>query len=85
MRELELKWIKLLQKHHPLGFKYNNYHEGNISRLSDFDVLFDHILNKFNVGLSPTPKVHPTDSDPGLQTKIPFDMFHIYCYSACMQ
>ena len=36
--ELELKWIKLLQTQHPLGFNDNIYHEGNISRLPDFDV-----------------------------------------------
>ena len=36
--ELELKWIKLLQTPHPLGFNDNIYHEGNISRLPDFDI-----------------------------------------------
>ena len=36
--ELELKWIKLLQTPHPLGFSDNIYHEGNFSRLPDFDV-----------------------------------------------
>ena len=36
--ELELKWIKLLQTTHPLCFNDNIYHEGNISRLPDFDV-----------------------------------------------
>ena len=36
--ELELKWIKLLQIPHLLGFNDNIYHEGNISRLPDFDV-----------------------------------------------
>ena len=36
--ELELKWIKLLQTPHPLGFNDNIYHKGNISRLPDFDV-----------------------------------------------
>ena len=36
--ELELKWIKLLKTPHPLGFNDNIYHEGNISRLPDFDV-----------------------------------------------
>ena len=36
--ELELKWIKLLQTPHPLDFNDNIYHEGNISRLPDFDV-----------------------------------------------
>ena len=36
--ELKLKWIKLLQTPHPLGFNDNIYHEGNISRLPDFDV-----------------------------------------------
>ena len=41
--ELELKLIKLLQTPHPLGFNDNVYHEGNISRLPDFDAfsLFD--------------------------------------------
>ena len=38
--ELELKWIKLLQIPHPLGFNDNIYHEDNISRLPDFDVFF---------------------------------------------
>ena len=38
--ELELKWIKLLQTPHPLGFNDNIYHQGNISRLPDFDVFF---------------------------------------------
>ena len=50
-----------------------------------FDMQHDYILIKFNFDLDPTPYVHPTGSDPGLQTKIPFDMFHIYCCSACMQ
>ena len=36
--ELELKWIKLLQTPHSLGFNDNIYHEGNISRLPDFDI-----------------------------------------------
>ena len=35
--ELELKWKKLLQTPHPLGLNDNIYHEGNISRLPDFD------------------------------------------------
>ena len=35
--ELELKWIKLLQTPHPLGFNDSICHEGNISRLPDFD------------------------------------------------
>ena len=38
--ELELKWIKLLQTPHPIGFNDNIDHEGNISRLPDFDVFF---------------------------------------------
>ena len=38
--ELELNRIKLLQTPHPLGFNDNIYHEGNISRLPDFDVFF---------------------------------------------
>ena len=35
----ELKWIKLLQTPFPLGFNYNIYHGGNISKIHDFDVL----------------------------------------------
>ena len=36
--ETELKWIKLLQTPFPLGFNYNIYHQGDISKMSDFDV-----------------------------------------------
>ena len=36
--ETELKWIKLLQASFPLGFNDNIYHEGNISKMPDFDV-----------------------------------------------
>ena len=36
--ETELKWIKLLQTPFPLGFNDNMYHEGNISKMPDFDV-----------------------------------------------
>ena len=36
--ETELKWIKLLQSASPLGFNDNIYHEGNISKMPDFDV-----------------------------------------------
>ena len=35
--ELELKWIKRLQIPFPLGFNDNIYHEGNISKMPDFD------------------------------------------------
>ena len=38
--ETELKWIKFLQSHFPLGFNDNIYHEGNISKMPDFDVCF---------------------------------------------
>ena len=34
--ELELKWIKLFQTLHLLGFNDNIYHECNNSRLPDF-------------------------------------------------
>ena len=37
-RGLELKWVKVLQTPHSLGFNDNIYHEGNISRLPDFDI-----------------------------------------------
>lgn len=36
--ETELKWIKFLQTPYPLGFNDNIYHEGNISKMPDFDV-----------------------------------------------
>ena len=36
--ETELKWIKLLQTPIPLGFNDNIYHQGNISKMPDFDV-----------------------------------------------
>ena len=36
--ETELQWIKLLQTPFPLGFNDNIYHEGNISKMPDFDV-----------------------------------------------
>ena len=36
--ENELKWIRLLQTPFPLGFNDNIYHEGNISKMPDFDV-----------------------------------------------
>ena len=36
--ETELKWIKLLQTPYPLGFNDNIYHEGNLSKMLDFDV-----------------------------------------------
>ena len=35
--DLELKWIKRLQTPFPLGFNDNIYHEGNISKMPDFD------------------------------------------------
>ena len=38
--ETELKWIKLLQTPYPLGFNDNIYHEGNLSKMPDFDVFF---------------------------------------------
>ena len=36
--ETEPKWIKSLQTTFPLGFDDNIYHEGNISKMPDFDV-----------------------------------------------
>ena len=38
--ELELKWIKRLQAPFPLGFNDNIYHEGNISKMPDFNAFF---------------------------------------------
>ena len=39
--ETELKWIKSLQTPFPLGFNGNIYQEGNISKMPDFDVIFN--------------------------------------------
>ena len=36
--ETELKWIKCLQTPFPQGFNDTIYHEGNISKMPDFDV-----------------------------------------------
>ena len=36
--EPEFKWIKRLQTPFPLGFNDNIYHEGNSSKMPDFDV-----------------------------------------------
>ena len=38
--ETELKWVNFLQSQFPLGFNDNIYHEGNISKMPDFDVFF---------------------------------------------
>ena len=37
--ETELKWIKFLQSPFPLGFNDYIYHEGNISKMPNFDVV----------------------------------------------
>ena len=52
--ELELKWSKRLQTPFPLGFNDNIYHEGNISKMPDFDVysLFDIKKRKHKTVLS---------------------------------
>ena len=36
--ETELKWIQLLQTAFPLGLNDNMYHQGNLSKMPDFDV-----------------------------------------------
>ena len=36
--ETEIKWIRLLQTPFPLRFNENIYHEGNISKMPDFDM-----------------------------------------------
>ena len=38
IHETELRWIKFSQTPFPLGFNDNIYHEGNISKIADFDV-----------------------------------------------
>ena len=49
--ELELKWIKSLQTPFPFGFNDNIYHEGNISKMPDFDAFF--LLDIKNVTNNP--------------------------------
>ena len=44
--ETEIKWIKLLQTPYPLGFNDNIYHEGNLSKMPDFDVFSSLELRK---------------------------------------
>ena len=41
----------------------------------------DHILKKFNFGIGP----HPLSPESGLQTIIPFDMFHICLHAKFQQ
>ena len=36
--ETELNWIKSLQKHFPLGLNDKIYHEGNISKMLNFNI-----------------------------------------------
>ena len=38
--KLNLNELNFLQSHFPLGFNDNIYHEGNISKMPDFDVFF---------------------------------------------
>ena len=38
--KLNLNKLKFLQSHFPLGFNDNIYHEGNISKIADFDGFF---------------------------------------------
>ena len=47
--ETELKWIKLLQTPFPLGFNDNIYHEGNISKMPDFDVFLSWKFENVNL------------------------------------
>ena len=47
--ETELKWKKLLQSASPLDFNDDIYHEGNISKMPDFDVFY---LLEFRKGKS---------------------------------
>ena len=49
-----------------------------------FDLQHDHILTKITLSSAKTPKSTGA-SDTGLQTKIPLDMFQLYCSSVCMQ
>ena len=46
---MEIKWIIFLQTPFPVGLNDNSYHEGNISKMADFDVFF---LLKFRKGKS---------------------------------
>ena len=47
--ELLIVLIKLLQTPNPLGLNDNIYHEGNISRLPDFDIFFSFAISNLMV------------------------------------
>ena len=49
--ETELKWIKFLQSPFPLGFSDNINHEGNLSKMPDFDVFLLWNVKNVNVHL----------------------------------
>ena len=49
MHETELKWIKFLQTPFPLGYNDNIYHEGNINKMSDFDVFLSWKFENVNL------------------------------------
>ena len=46
--ETKLKWLKSLQTAFPLGFNDNIYHEGNSSKMPDFNVFFLVDIRKCN-------------------------------------
>ena len=48
----------------------------------DFNFICNMAIFRKRVKILPA---HPRGSGPGLQAKIPFDMFHIECSTACMQ
>ena len=60
-------WIKLLQTPHPLGLNENFYHEGNISRLPDFDGFFSlldiHKRNKRSHGKLKNGNLKPKNNN----------------------
>ena len=47
--KLNKSGLKILQSPFPLGFNDNIYHEGNISKMLDFDVVFSLLWNVKNV------------------------------------
>ena len=51
-----------------------------------FDMQHDHVLKNLNFDLLTPPPPTPRGLDTGLQSKLTFDKFHIYCTSpVCMR
>ena len=55
--ETELRWITFFQSPFPLGLNDNTYHEGNVSKMPDFDGVFFLFRNVKNIKVDLMPNV----------------------------